>query len=391
VTRIPPPQQQISSARLGPAEGPGKAETLQEVDAGAQAGKSAQASGPEPASAPDTAGPAQLGGGLPPAQLSRILDESNAVFARLEAAALPSDLGALVDAYAEAGHALARAEASLISTLDALDPRTGEGRAQPAEPFVALKERGFATIRRAGELFAQIEPAFKKLVHGEGGWPPRPVQVSPDRGDGRPLQHYENTFKLAGDLTQEQKLSEYKERVDGFLAEGGELERLDLATPDDVAAMRHRTRYDYVMLADAQSMRMCARTGPDAMDPGHSLLASGGKDFVDEPVLLAGEMWALRDSAGDLEALFVANNSGHFKPEYEDLVNAVPVLAGHGVPPEKVVVFGGPNNLPAMFAEIEEKASGTLKDLASRLPLSPREMLEQMSAPEVKSPLSVRF
>lgn len=334
---------------------------------------------------------AKLGGGLPPALLSRHLDAAARTFQAMLDGPLPSDLSALVDTYSQLGSALAKAEASLLSALDALDPATGGGRAEPADAFVALRERAFDTLRLAGRVFDHLEPAFSRHVHGSSGWPPQPVEVAPDRGDGKPLVNYRNTYKKGRPLDLEERKQQHEKRVDKFLAEGGRFDALEIADAADVARMPHGVRHDYVMTAE-RNMRMVPRTdesGQPLMDPGHSLLATGGPAFDDKAVLLAGELWCLRDSAGDLEAVFVANNSGHFKPRYEDLPNAEGVLASLGVPPEKVVLFGGPNNLPSMFEEILEKHG--MDGVMEKLPPSARSVLDEWHKAGAFSPLSVRF
>ncbi len=331
------------------------------------------------------AGAERLGGGLAPARLLAEIARAEQAIDAILGDGMPPDIHVLVDRYSLLGHASSRAQAVLLSALDALDPKTGGGVAHPPDAFRSLRAQAMAALRRAGEGFAHLEPAYGELVHGGGGWPNQPVLAAEDRGDGRPLNHYRNTFKQAHTLTHEEQHAEYQKRVDTFLAAGGSFEE-DIAILDagHLETLVHRERYDYVM-----STRGVTRVGTTTGNakPGHSLLAVGGPELEDDPVLLAGAMGARRDSAGDLEVLLVANNSGHFKPSFEDLDNALDVLEQLGVPREKVVLFGGPNNLPAMFSEIGQNKG--LGDLGDRLPPSPRELLEQWRAPGT-SPLHVR-
>lgn len=326
----------------------------------------------------------RLGGGIAPARLLAEIARAEKVIEAVLGNGRPGDIHGLVDHYSELGHASSRAQAVLLSALDALDPKTGGGVAHPPDAFRSLRAQAMDALRRAGEGFAHLEPAYGELVHGGGGWPNQPVLAEEDRGDGQPLMHYRNTFKKAHTLTHEEQHAEYQQRVDKFLAAGGSFDDIAILDAGHLETLVHRERYDYVM--STTGITRVGTTRGDAK-PGHSLLAVGGPELDNAPVLLAGEMWALRDSAGDLEVLLVANNSGHFKPSFEDLDNALDVLEQLGVPREKVVLFGGPNNLPAMFSEIGEKKD--LPGLDERLPPSPRELLEAWASPG-GSPLSVR-
>jgi len=91
--------------------------------------------------------------------------------------------------------------------------------------------------------------------------------------------------------------------------------------------------------------------------------------------------------AGDVEAVIVANNSGHFKPAFDDLDNTIPSLEKFGIPREKIVLFGGPNNLPSMLEEIGEKYPEL--DIVSAMPPTPEQLHQQMAAQF--DPLSVRL
>jgi len=76
--------------------------------------------------------------------------------------------------------------------------------------------------------------------------------------------------------------------------------------------------------------------------------------FDDRLIIAAGELWTLKDHADDLEAIILASNSGHFKPDYSALHNTLPGLERLGIPKERVILFGGPNNTKSIFKEIEE-------------------------------------
>ncbi|MFH1812418.1 MAG: hypothetical protein ABIJ09_27040 [Pseudomonadota bacterium] len=303
-------------------------------------------------------------GGAPAAAVvqQRLLDVIRQLEA-LQRAALPTSPQALVDAYAGVGRAVAMTEVCLGTALDALDPRTGGGAADPAAPYLAVRDRAFAALRQAGELFNKLEPAFSAIVHGGKAWACQPVQVADDRGDGTPLRLYRNTYKKAQPLDESQRRAEYQERVERFVSRGGRFEDLLAATPAAFGSLPSGEHFDYVMRGDG-SLRL-GRLDQDPK-PGHTLLAGAGPEFFDQPVRAAGELWVLKDSAGDVEAVIVANNSGHYKPAFADLSNTVPALEALGVPRDRIVLFGGPNNLPSMFEEMAKKFQGL--DLSAALP-----------------------
>lgn len=332
--------------------------------------------------------PVTLRGGLAPSVLGRALDGAGAALEALRARAAPTNASELVDVYAGIGRATSTAQAVLRSALDALDAQTGGGVAKPATPFEHVKARAFQLLRDVGAAFAALEPSFGRIVHGGGGWPRQPVQRSADRGDGRPLFVYANTFKKPGPLSLDEQKREYAARVEKFAQVGGTFESIITATKDTFATLPHLQPYDYVLNEDG-TLRMFPTNDLDegAPKPGHSLLAEGNATYTGKNALLAGELWVVKDSAGDVEAVLIANNSGHFKPEYGDLANSLPWLEKLGVPREKVVLFGGPNNLPSMFAEMEERCG--LTGLASRLPAPPDVVLDELAVK--KSALSIRL
>lgn len=329
-----------------------------------------------------------LGGGLAPSVLGRALDAAVASLAAIRARTAPTNAEELVDAYAGIGRATSTAQAVLRSALDALDAKTGGGPAKPATPFEHVKARAFQLLRDVGAAFAALEPSFGRIVHGGGGWPRQPLQRSSDRGDGRPLFVYANTFKKPAPLTLDEQKREYASRVEKFAQTGGTFESVIEATKDTFATLPHLQPYDYVLNEDG-TLRMFPTNDLDegAPKPGHSLLAEGNATYTRKNALLAGELWVVKDSAGDVEAVLIANNSGHFKPEYPDLANALPWLQKLGIPRDKVVLFGGPNNLPSMFAEMEERCG--LTNLAARLPPPPDVVLDELAT--TKSSLSVRL
>ena len=95
----------------------------------------------------------------------------------------------------------------------------------------------------------------------------------------------------------------------------------------------------------------------------------------------------LKDAAGDVEAVVIANNSGHYKPRFEDLETAVPHLASLGIPAERVVLFGGPNNLDAVFREIHEKQPDAAQGRITKMD----DILRRANASRAASPLALRL
>jgi hypothetical protein len=304
--------------------------------------------------------------------LCRLANASTEATTALAGRPLPEGIRALTDWYVSLGWAQARAEACLIGALDALDPRTGGGVAQPAQAYWELRRRAFALLSAIGEAYNRVEPVFARLVHGNSTWPAQPRAELPDRGDGRPLYTYGNTYKERRPLTPAERRAEHDERVQRFESRGGRWSDIITAAHGIFDRLAHNVRYDYVLLADG-TLRLAANDDSIPASPGHSLLATGSPAFSEEPVLLAGELWVYRDSAGDTEALVIANNSGHYKPAFADLQNALPYLGRLGLDPSLVVLFGGPNNLPSMFEEMSERCR--IANAAARLPPDGRELL----------------
>lgn len=307
------------------------------------------------------------GGGLPIPRLKAELETAEQRVRRVAASEVES-LDALIAIYEDLGQAIARAEAVLISSLDALDVHTGGGRARDEAGYLALKEQAFSLLRQAGAQFARFDAAFGRLVHGSGGWPNKPVYP-----EARTL--YKNTFKTAGDLEPDLRQQEYDQRVQAFLASGGNFDDIIPLDEPRLERMGHRVHYDYVMLPNYSTRVYPTAKAHRGGKPkaGHSLLVGTAERFEDNPILMAGELWVLKDTAGDLEAVIIANNSGHYKPSFKDLDNVVPGLMQLGMPADRIVLFGGPNNIPTIFREIEEIHG--LDGLQNRLAPTPDALL----------------
>jgi len=329
-----------------------------------------------------------LGGGLPPPLLEHRLAQVAAALDALEASAAPDTAAALVDFYRPLGLAVSTCEACLLEAVDALDARTGGGAADPATPFENIRALAFDGLRRAGALFARVEADFASIVHGDKSWPNQPFVVQDDRGDGRPLYNYRDTFKLAPGLSEDQRQAEFQQRRERFIDKGGRFEDMIEAQPGLFDTLEDGRHYDYTMLPGgaARLIPLSMPDEPKRPKCGHSLLAVGGPDFREQPVLCAGELWVINDAAGDVEAVVVANNSGHFKPAFEDLENTLPYLEALGVPRDKIVLFGGPNKLSSIYREIGERYPD--QDLTDALPPTAAALRAAMA--QTYDPISVR-
>jgi hypothetical protein len=311
-----------------------------------------------------------LRGGLHPKVLHGYLDTWSTAVGRMLEDPLPQDVHRLAEIYEDLGRAVSTAEACLVSALDALDPRTGGGVVEDVAPFRELQEQALLLLHRSGAMFARLDSTFGQLVHGGGGWSNRPVE-----GGERTL--YLNTFKTNKDLNAAEREQEYLSRVDKFVSNGGSFDDIIHLNEPRLDALRAWSHYDYVMLPNLET-----RVYPTAKEDregkpkaGHSLLIGSGHEFDDREILSAGEMWVIKDTADDLESVIIANNSGHFKPSFKDLPNTVAGLVALGVPEERIVLFGGPNNIPAIFREMGELCQ--VGGLEHRLPVAPVELLRR--------------
>lgn len=327
------------------------------------------------------------GGGLPTPVLNKQLTSALSELRALETIALPTTPQQLVDGYARLGRAIATADACLLSALDALDPRTGGGVARPARPYAELREQAFAALRDSGHLFDRFEKSFSTIVHGDQAWPNQPVVEAADRGDSKPRVLYLDTFKKTPGLTPEQRQQEYQSRVDKFLAKGGRFEDIIVGQPGVFDRLENGVHYDYVIAGDGTLRLGLLEDQPGKPKPGHSLLARGTPEFSDAPVIAAGELWVVKDTAGDVEAIVVANNSGHFKPSFADVGNSVPALEQLGAAPDQIVLFGGPNNLPSMFEEIKARYPEVVVE--NKLPPDSSALLASFA--ETFDPLAIRL
>jgi hypothetical protein len=210
-------------------------------------------------------------------------------------------------------------------------------------------------------MFARLGAPFSTLVHGGGGWPNQPVEQL-----DRTL--YRNTFKKNYALSGEERTQEYDQRVNTFLDGGGSFGDIILLDNESIRELMPWSHYDYVMLPNLE-----IRVYPTAKEDrggkpkaGHLLLIGVGPEFEDRLVLSAGELWVLKDHAGDLETVSIARNTGHFKPDFSVLPHTVPGLNRLNVVEGQIGLFGGPNNIPAIFREIGEIHH--IEGLDARLP-----------------------
>ncbi len=317
---------------------------------------------------------APAGAGITAVQLQGLLGEVEHALAEAKAEPLPTTAPALISAYWRLGNALSQGEAALIGAIDALDAGTAD---RPT--FEAVRDRAFAALRSTGEAFAALEPALARLG-GDPLIPSLPVAIEPDRGDGRPLYVYENTFKQDHPLTDAERRKQFASRVDRFASSGGKYADILLGKPGALDALPSGLRHDYLITEDG-TLRMYPNPRDDKSSPrpGHSLLATGSDQYRDVRALMAGELLPLKDAGGELVALLVSNNSGHFRPAAEDLPNVLPVLEQLGVPREKVVFVAGPNNLWPIFGDLARR-NRVPTDIAAAMPPTPQQVLAGLAA-----------
>merc|ERR1712196_475726 len=116
--------------------------------------------------------------------------------------------------------------------------------------------------------------------------------------------------------------------------------------------------YDYVVSGD-YSIR-CYPSGAGTLQNrpkcGHSLSTSPLLDeaapFRDVPILMAGDLCALKNATGAIDVLIITNNSGHFKPKSSDLPSVVPAFVRTGIPEKRICLYGGPNNYQAFKRDL---------------------------------------
>ena len=219
-----------------------------------------------------------------------------------------------------------------------------------------------------GRAFAARTQTFGDTVHGGAAWPTR-TEPGPN---GR---RYVNSFKSADLLSFADKRTLYAEKVRVFEAQGGRFDR-DILVPQSVDELETGVRYDYCVLEDG-TIR-CSPRGPGLPDPGHSLLAEGGPEFADTRVVMAGELWVERTEAGEVAACVVACNSGHFKPYFEDVGRVFSVVQKLGVPEDRILGYGGPNNAASILPEIADRFG--IGDVASQMPPSLAEARARLRA-----------
>jgi hypothetical protein len=282
---------------------------------------------------------------------------------------LPTDLMHLVDQYHILGQTTVVAEACLVSAFNALDPDVGAGVTENPDEYTAVKELAFSMLFHAGRQFDRLSDPFTQLVHGGGGWYNQPVRV-----DEQIL--YRNTFKTNSVLTPVQRQQEYENRVQKFLSRGGSFDSIVLLNEDNLQSLVPWSHYDYVMLPNLETRVYPTSVQERRGKPkaGHSLLVGTRAHFDDRLILSAGELWLLKDHSDEIEAVVIASNSGHFKPDFQSLAAASKGIEALGIPADRIVRFGGPNNIQAVFREVA--ALHGISGLEQRLPADPLELIE---------------
>jgi hypothetical protein len=281
------------------------------------------------------------------------------------------------------------ASAGLRSSYGGTDKPTGPmgpGQVFSQNTYTDIRKGAFECLRTIGDLYTALIPAMKATTDSQKSWTPRLAEVSSSScssGKG-----YLNTFEDDRLTDPKERALAFASRLQTFLEMGGTfVDVIELRegfcsapqkqdkplpsfwtpTPRDSTAEAWQSPwerlvagqwYDYVLALD-NTIRLYPSGASSRLERpvcGHTLLAytdpASASDFDDSPVIMAGDMCALKGSEGDLEALIVTNNSGHFKPKSVDLPNVLQALAKIGVPESKVCLFPGPNNLFSLRREL---------------------------------------
>jgi len=227
------------------------------------------------------------------------------------------------------------------------------------QSYSELRSAAFTCLQQIGGLFSALAPSAQ-AVAGECGaakWSARRVEcgsvTNAVTGTG-----YLNTFQDDAVSDASARAAAFEKRRALFTSAGGswsDVILLQKVGPYDSSwnNIVAGEWYDYVVSADL-SIRCypCANQAEGEKKPycGHTLLTKDNSTdgtFVDEAVVMAGEMLCVKSLDGKVQALIISNNSGHFKPLGMDLINVLPAFVRTGVAEEDICLFSGPNNILA--------------------------------------------
>ncbi|OQW50603.1 MAG: hypothetical protein A4S09_02075 [Proteobacteria bacterium SG_bin7] len=279
---------------------------------------------------------------------------------------LPKDKEGLVAMYSDLGVAQDEAQAALVYSGE----RLLNCILMDCENYKSLQKKSIHVLRLLGKGFGRNQLNFSPIMHGNKFWVMIRVEVN-----GRTL--YRDTFKQMGTegLSFAERKEIYANRMKKFLGKGGDVKNIITLRPGDTfPELENNQRYDFVLDFDGV---LQLYNGDKTRFPkiGHSVLTNGGGEFTDKPVIAAGEVWAIYNSQKQIEAFFISSTSGHYLPLYEDLTNALPYFEALGIPKNKIVPMGGPNDIVDIFEELMEKHK--MSDLKKLMPVGPYEWLKR--------------
>jgi hypothetical protein len=301
-------------------------------------------------------------------------------------------------------------QACLVSAIFALGTALpGLGRQSPtqAEPYARIKSDAFACLAKLSCIFEKMIPVFEATAFTETGirpWSSHPVEVKRKDITGT---GYMNTFQDESIQSAQAREAAFRQRKERFHADGGSCAHivlLEAADTEQKPAIENLTAegtprranddpeqencskeftdertddelfeerldkgwqqivpgewYDYVVSGDYSIRCYPSSAGTLQNRPkcGHSLLTGplldAASPFRDVPILMAGDLCALKNATGTIDVLIITNNSGHFKPKASDLTNVIPAFVRTGIPEKRICLYGGPNNYQAFKRDL---------------------------------------
>lgn len=249
--------------------------------------------------------------------------------------------------------------------------------------YKVIRQESLERLGKIGNIFVALGPCFQELAFGSSSssraWASRPVDVGTAIAK-RTGRAYLNTFKDDGIKEPAARREAFSDRLNRFFNEGGKIEDIIELHPVQVDEMSSREDslsipgpnmelltslvpgawYDYVVTVDNvirlyPSSAAARRSRPKC---GHTLLACpvprerGASAFSDDPVIMAGDLCALRSPSAQAQVLVVTNNSSYFKPNASDLQNVLPAFEKVGIRKNSICLYNGPNSIVALRKDL---------------------------------------
>lgn len=186
---------------------------------------------------------------------------------------------------------------------------------QPDQKLSLFERQSFLsqTIRLYRQLRIQDERIYNDMIRFIDVALPGPngLQIRQDLADGSSL--YQANYRRDTVLTPAEQDQEYKEKLQAFLNQGGQLSEIFELTPQKIAEFPGFAKFEYVQLQDGSVRATFGHAG-------HILLSGG------HPILTAGQMVILKDAHDKLTLLVITNASGSFKPDMTSTENLIKKL-----------------------------------------------------------------